>query len=68
MVDDDVEGAPIYRCRGKVENFIRLHKNHDLYIEQKAERLESYCKQPALAKGIPITVSLAPKAKISGMQ
>ena len=29
--------------------------------------LESHCKQPALAKGVPISGALAPKAKIQGM-
>ena len=68
IVDDDVEVAPIYRCRGMVEEPTRPHNNHDLHIEQEAARTESHCKQPALAKGVPITGSLAPKAKILGMQ
>ena len=68
MVDDDVDVAPIYRCRGKVEKPIRPHKNHDLCIEQEAERLESHCKQPTLVKGVPVTGSLTPKAKLLGMQ
>ena len=48
--DDDVEVAPIYKHRSKVENPIRHHRNHDLYNEWQAERLESHCKQPVLAK------------------
>ena len=68
IVDDDVEVEPIYRCGDKVEKPIRPHKNHDLHIEWEADRLESFCKQPALAKGVPITGSLAPKAKIPGRQ
>ena len=66
IVDDDVEVAPIYRCRGKVEELRRPCKN--LCIEQEAARLESHCNQPALAKGVPISGSLAPKAKILGTQ
>ena len=65
-MDDDVEVAPIYRCRGKVEKPIRTHRKHDLHIEQEAERPDSCCKQPALAKEVPISRSLAPKAKIPG--
>ena len=63
IVDDDVEVAPIYRCGGMVEELRRPHKNHDLCIEWEARRWESHCKQPPLAKGVPITGSLAPKAK-----
>ena len=48
----------------QVEKAIRSHKNHDLHIEQEAERPESHCKQPALAKGVPISASLNTKAKI----
>ena len=40
MADDDVEVAPIYRCRGKIEKPI-TYRNHDLHIEQEAERPES---------------------------
>ena len=36
IVDDDVEVAPIYSCRGKVEKPIWLYRNHDLHIEQEA--------------------------------
>ena len=67
-MEDDVEVASIYRHGGKVEEPIRPHKNHDLHIEWEAARPESGCKQPALAKGVSMTRSLAPKAKISGMQ
>ena len=62
-MDDDVELAPIYRHGGKVEKPIGPHKNHDLHNEQEAERLHIHCQQPALAKGVPVTKSMAPKAK-----
>ena len=68
ILDDDVEVAPIYRSKGTVEEPRRPHKNYDLCIEWEATRLESHCKQPALSKGVPITRSLAPKAKIQRMQ
>ena len=68
IVDDNVEVAPIYRCTGKVEEPRRPHKNHDLHTEWEAARPECHCKQPAFAKGILITGSLAPKAQILGMQ
>ena len=38
IVDDDVEVAPIYKCRGMVEEPRRPHKYHDLCIEQEAAR------------------------------
>ena len=50
IVDDDVEVAPIYRCRVMVEKPRRPHKNHELHIEQEAKRPERCCKQQALAK------------------
>ena len=68
IVDDDIEVAPTYRCRGMVEEPWRPHKNHNLHIKHEATRLESHCKQPALAKGIPIANLLSPKAKIQGTQ
>ena len=63
IADDDVEVAPIYRCIGKIEKPIRPCRNLDLCIEQEAERPESHCKQPALAKEVPISRSLALKPK-----
>ena len=60
---DDVEATPIYRHVGKLEEPRTLHKNQDLHMEQKATRPGSHCKQPTLAKGDPITGSLASKAK-----
>ena len=68
ILDGDVEAAPIYRCGGNVVKPIRPHKNHDLHIEWEAERPKSQYKQPALAKGTPITWPLAPKTKILGTQ
>ena len=65
-MDDDDEVAPIYRCEGIVEEPRSPSKNHELPIEQEATRPVSHCKQPALAKGVPITRLLAPKAKILG--
>ena len=63
-MDDDVEVAPIYRHGGMFKEPKRLHKNHDLHIEQETTKLESHCKEPALAKGVPVPGSLVPKAKI----
>ena len=63
IMDDDVEAAPIYRCRGKVEKPIRPCMNHDLHIDQEAERPESHCKQPTLAEGVCVTGPLVPQAK-----
>ena len=63
-----LEVAPIYRCRGMVKEPRRPHKNYDLHIEQEATGLMSHCKQPALAKRVLITESLAPKAKMPEMQ
>ena len=65
IVDDDVDVAPIYRCRGKVERPVRLHRNHDLHIEWETERPESHCKQPALAKELlyPDYWPVKPKSK-----
>ena len=60
-MDDDVQVAPIYRCGGMIEELRRPHMNHDLHIEWEAARLASHCKQPALAKGVHITGSLAPQ-------
>ena len=40
--------------------------NHDLHIELEATRPESHCKQLALAKGVPITQTMAPKEKNPG--
>ena len=68
IVDDDVEVAPIYRCRGMAEEPRRSCKNHDLHIEQEATRLESCYKQPVFGKSSVYTRSLASKAKIQGMQ
>ena len=65
---DDVDIATNYRHEGKVEKLIRPCKNHDLQIEWETARLESHCKQSALAKGVLISGTLAPKAKILGMQ
>ena len=66
-MDYDVEVAPIYRHRDKVEEPIRPHKYHGLSNEQEVAKLESHCKQPALAKGVPKTGLLAFKAKIPGI-
>ena len=67
-VNNNVEAAPIYRSRDTVEEPRRSHRNNDLCIEWEATRWESHCKQPVLIKGVPITGSLAPKAKIQGIQ
>ena len=66
IVYDDVEVAPIYKCRGTVAEPRRPCKNHDPHIEWEATRPECHCEQPALAKWVPIARSLAPKAKIQG--
>ena len=68
IVDENIEAAPIFRSGGTVEEPRRPHKNHVLHFELEATRPESHFKQPALLKGVPITGSLAPKAKIQGMQ
>ena len=54
--------------QSKAEKPIRPLRNHDLHIEWEAERLQIHCMQPAFAKGVPISGSLAPKAKILGIQ
>ena len=50
IVDEYVEVAPIYSCRGKVEKPTRSWGNFDLHIEWEAARLESHFKQPAVSK------------------
>ena len=39
IMDDDVEVAPIYRCRDKVGKPERPCRSHDLHLEQETERL-----------------------------
>ena len=42
IVDDNVEGAPIYRCNGKAgQPIVRSHENHNLHIEWEPTRMES---------------------------
>ena len=63
-MDDDVEVAHIYRFGVMVEEPRRPCKNHDLHIEWEATRPENHCKEPALAKGVPIAGSLALEPKL----
>ena len=64
IVDNDMEGSTHLQMWSQCWKPIKPHKNHDLHIEWEAERPDNYCKQSALAKGVPITGLLAPKAKI----
>ena len=61
IVDDDCRGSIHLQKQRQGWKPRWLHRNHDLCIKWEAERPMSDCKQPALAKGVPISRSLAPK-------
>ena len=68
IVEDDVEVAPIYRCKGKVLLPRSPHKNHGLAIEHLPTQTESQCKQQSKSLVVPVHGSLENSSKIQGTQ
>ena len=68
IVDDDVAGAPIYRCNGKDPQPTRPCENHGLAIEYLPTWLESRCKQQSKSLVVPVQGSLEKPSKIQGTQ
>ena len=67
-LDDDVETAPIYRCKSKASQPIRPCKNHGLHIEHIPTWMESQCKQQTQSLVVPAQGSLVNTSKIQGKQ
>ena len=68
IVDDNVEEAPIYRCKGKAPMPTRPCENHGLAIEHLPTWLESHQKPQLKSFAVPAQGSLAKSSKIQGMQ
>ena len=68
IVDDNVEVAPIYRCKGKATKSTRPRKNHGLAIEHLPTWSESHSKLQSKSFAVPIQGSLGKSSKIQGMQ
>ena len=68
IVDDNVEEAPIYRCKGKAPKPTRPRKNHGLAIEHLPTRSESHQKPQSKSFAVPIQGSLDKSSKIQGTQ
>ena len=68
IVDDNVEAAPIYRCKGKAAKPTRPHENHGLAIEHLPTWLESHHKLQSKSFAVPTQGSLGKSPKIQGMQ
>ena len=68
IVDDNVEEAPIYRCKGKAPKPTRPHENHGLAIEHLPTWLESHQKPQLKSFTVPAQGSLVKPSKIQGMQ
>ena len=67
IVDDDVEGALIYRCDGKASQ-VRPCENHGLHIEHIPTWTVSQCKQWMQSLVVPAQGSLVNTSKIQGTQ
>ena len=68
IVDDNVDVAPIYRCKGKATKPTRPCKNHSLAIEHLPTWLESHHKLQSKSFSVPTQGSLVKSSKIQGMQ
>ena len=68
IVDDNVEEAPVYRCKGKPPKPTRLHENHGLAIEHLPTQSESHQKPQLKSFAVPAQGSLVKSSKIQGMQ
>ena len=68
IVDDIVEDAPIYRCKGKALKPTRPHENHGLAMEHVPTRSESRQKPQSKSFAVPAHGSLVKSSKIQGMQ
>ena len=68
IVDDDVEAALIYRCKGKAQQPTRPCENHGLHIEHIPTWMESQCKQQTQSLVVPSQGSLEITSKIQGKQ
>ena len=66
IVDDNVEEAPIYRCKGKAPKPTRPRENHGLAIERLPTQSES-CQKPQLKSfAVPTQGSLVKPSKNPG--
>ena len=68
IVDDNVEEAPIYRCKGKAPKPTRPCKNHSLAIEHLPTQSESHQKPQLKSFAVPGQGSLVKSSKIQGTQ
>ena len=68
IVDDNVEEAPIYRCKGKAPKPTRPHENHGLAIEHLPTWSESHQKPQLKSFAVPAQGSLVKSSKTQGMQ
>ena len=69
IVDDNVEAAPIYRCKCKAgQPIVRPHENHVLHMEWEYTQAESQQKQWTQSKAVPASRSSDTTSKIQGMQ
>ena len=68
IVDDNVEEAPIYRCKGKASKPTRPCENHGLAIEHLPTWLESHHRPQFKSFVVPTQGSLGKSSKIEGMQ
>ena len=68
IVDDNVEVAPIYRCKGKATKPTRPHENHGLAIERLPTESESHQKLQSKSFAVPTQGSLEKSSKIQGTQ
>ena len=68
IVDDNVQVAPIYRCKGMATKPTRPHKNHGLAIEHLPTQLESHHKPQSKSFAVPAQGSLVKSSKIQGTQ
>ena len=66
IVDDNVEVAPIYRCKGKAIKPTRPRENHGLAIEHLPTQLESRHKLQSKSFAVPAQGSLVKSSKIQG--
>ena len=68
IVDDNVEDAPIYRCKGKALKPTRPRENHGLAMEHVPTQSESHQKPQLKSFAVPAHGSLVKSPKIQGTQ
>ena len=68
IVDDNVEVAPIYSCKGKANKPTRPCENHGLAIEHLPTWSESHHKLQSKSFAVPTHGSLGKSPKIQGTQ